>query len=44
MPCNQAVNIPTVYQTHVFAKLHEQNEHWLRLKNNWSIEKQKIEL
>jgi hypothetical protein len=26
MPCNQAVNIPTVYQTHVFAKLHKQKK------------------
>jgi hypothetical protein len=32
MPCKQQSNIPTVYQTHVFAKLHEQNEHWLHLK------------
>jgi hypothetical protein len=27
-----AVNIPTVYQTHVFAKLHKQNKNRLRLK------------
>ncbi len=31
MPCNQQSNIPTVYQTHVFAKLHQQIKHWLRL-------------
>jgi hypothetical protein len=40
MPCNQAVNIPTVCQTHVFAKLHKQNKNWLRLKklldSNWN--------
>ena len=32
MPCKQQSDIPTVYQTHVFAKLHKQNENWLRLK------------
>ncbi len=32
MPCNQQSHILTVYQTHVFAKLHKQNENWLRLK------------
>ncbi len=43
-----AVNILTVYQTHVFAKLHKQNENWLHLKFllsiNWSIEKDKTNL
>ncbi len=32
MPYKQQSNHPTVYQTHVFAKLHKQNEYWLRLK------------
>jgi hypothetical protein len=32
MPCKQQSLIPTVYQTHVFAKLHQQIKHWLRLK------------
>jgi hypothetical protein len=27
MPCKQQSDIPTVYQTHVFAKLHKQIEH-----------------
>ncbi len=31
-----AVNILTVYQTHVFAKLHKQNENWLCLKFYWA--------
>ncbi len=30
MPCTQS-NIPIVYQTHVFAKLHKQNKNWLHL-------------
>ncbi len=32
MPCKQQSDILTVYQTHVFAKLHKQIEHWLHLK------------
>jgi hypothetical protein len=33
MPCNQAVKIPTVYQTHVFAKLHKQKQKLTAFKN-----------
>jgi hypothetical protein len=40
MPCNQQSNIHSVYQTHAFAKLHMQIEHWLHLKkilnSNWN--------
>ncbi len=32
MPSKQQSHILTVYQTHVFAKLHKQIKHWLRLK------------
>ncbi len=31
MPSKQS-HILTVYQTHVFAKLHKQTEHWLCLE------------
>ncbi len=31
MPCKQQSTFPQFYQTHVFAKLHEQNKTWLRL-------------
>jgi hypothetical protein len=38
-----AVNISTVYQTHVFATLHKQNKNWLHLKNSLSSnEKERI--
>jgi hypothetical protein len=33
MPCNQQSNILTVYQTHVFAKLHKQNKNLTAFKN-----------
>ncbi len=32
MPCKQQSHIPTVYQTHVFAKLHKHIKDWLHLK------------
>ncbi len=32
MPCKQQSDILTVYQIHVFAKLHKQNKNWLHLK------------
>ncbi len=36
MPCKQQSDIPIVYQTHVFAKLHKQIKDWLRLNFQWS--------
>ncbi len=41
MPYKQQSDILTVYQAHVFAKLHKQIEHWLHLKYHWSIENKK---
>jgi hypothetical protein len=36
MPCKQHPDNPTVYQTHVFAKLQKQLEDWLHLENYWT--------
>ncbi len=41
MPCKQQLDILSVFQTHVFAKLHKQFEDWLRLKFHWSIDNKK---
>ncbi len=42
MPSKQQSHILTIYQTHVFAKLHKQIEHWLRLKKIIEALKKKV--